>query len=338
MHLKRYALFGLFALLTACSFGTTVEDEPLEPNDDTALQEDTTDDTTQDSDVEEDVSYTGTVRTTGISIYQEGTHRLILDNRDFILLESDTVDLNGYVDERVEVTGDLRPTVEAGGQIMTVNSITLRPLDDSSDDEDDDVMVEDDSDTMTDDTDDDVMVDNDEDDDVMMEDTSADDTDEDDSMMEDDTTDDTVMDDNSDDSSPSTVGTDAQVEAMAKADFSSAAWTQRYCTEHIGFCLPIHRNWWYKSFGYTTSSLWYVEMGNEEIDAMGDGAIVVRLVEGDISTVGATDGTVQTQGNMVVGYRSWDDDRHFEIVADARLEAAVSYLTQNLVEYQEDEE
>ncbi|MFA7681711.1 MAG: hypothetical protein WCX61_01640, partial [Candidatus Peribacteraceae bacterium] len=60
------------------------------------------------------VTYQGVVQASGISIYQQGTHRLMMPDGRFILLESTDVDLNGYVGEEVEVTGALRPTVEAG--------------------------------------------------------------------------------------------------------------------------------------------------------------------------------------------------------------------------------
>ena len=72
-----------------------------------------------------DVQYTGIVRPAGISIYQEGSHRLLLPDGRFILLESKTADLNGYVNEEVDITGALRPTVEAGGMIMRVETISL---------------------------------------------------------------------------------------------------------------------------------------------------------------------------------------------------------------------
>ena len=41
------------------------------------------------------VSYIGMVKPAGISIYSEGTHRLVLETEKIILLESSTVDLNG---------------------------------------------------------------------------------------------------------------------------------------------------------------------------------------------------------------------------------------------------
>ncbi|MDD4627957.1 MAG: hypothetical protein PHE68_01015, partial [Candidatus Peribacteraceae bacterium] len=71
------------------------------------------------------VVYSGRVRTAGISIYMEGTHRLELPDGRFILLESTMVDLNGYVGELAEVSGTVRPTVEAGGMIMRVEQIRL---------------------------------------------------------------------------------------------------------------------------------------------------------------------------------------------------------------------
>src|SRR3989338_11421889 len=84
--------------------------------------------------VMEDVTYEGTLEAAGISIYMEGTHRLVLSGGDFILLESDTEDLNGYMNEQISVRGDVRSTVEAGGLIMTVENIALLEHEASSSD------------------------------------------------------------------------------------------------------------------------------------------------------------------------------------------------------------
>ena len=126
------------------------------------------------------------------------------------------------------------------------------------------------------------------------------------------------------------------IDSMAKDDYSPERWSQpKYCTGHIGFCVPIHKNWWYKSFGNTTSHLWHLELSNKEIQSLGDGPIVVKLVSGSIGSKKATDKQVRVQGNNVIGFRAWDDNSHFEIVADKSLENPVKYLTRELSKFEE---
>lgn len=115
--------------------------------------------------------------------------------------------------------------------------------------------------------------------------------------------------------------------AMAKANMAVANWTQQYCSTHVEFCTPVHKNWYYVSFGATSSSLWHVEMSNEEIVALGDGPISVVLQSG---TAPAADGQVTVDGGTVTGIRAWTNNRHFVISAPAALEPAVRYITQEL--------
>jgi hypothetical protein len=117
---------------------------------------------------------------------------------------------------------------------------------------------------------------------------------------------------------------------MAKEDISSARWTQLYCSPHIGFCVPVHKNWWYISFGNKADTLWHVEISSEEFEALGFGIIDIDLIGGDITSTGSTDGEVRISGSTVTGYRSWTQGRHFAITADAKLESAVRYMTEHV--------
>ena len=117
---------------------------------------------------------------------------------------------------------------------------------------------------------------------------------------------------------------------MAKEDISAGRWTQQYCSTHIAFCFPVHKNWYFKSFGSTTGSLWHVEVGAAAIENMGEGPIVVQLKNGDVTSLGVADGAVVESGGKVTGYRTWSDNRHFEISADASLKASVSIMLQGL--------
>ena len=123
---------------------------------------------------------------------------------------------------------------------------------------------------------------------------------------------------------------ESTINMMSDDNYASDRWTQEYCSAHIGFCIPIHKNWWYKSFGNTTSHLWHVELSNQEVEIIGDGPIVVNLISGSLSSMGGTDGKIQTTGSTSIGFLEWTDGTHFEIEADSRLVEAVRYLTEQL--------
>ncbi len=116
---------------------------------------------------------------------------------------------------------------------------------------------------------------------------------------------------------------------MAKQNMAASAWTQEYCSQGYGFCIPVHKNWWFSSF-LGGGALITVEVGPDEILASGDGPLKVSLQTGTLASVQATDGSVSVQGDMVYGYREWTDGRHFVISAPASLEAAVRYVTQSI--------
>jgi hypothetical protein len=129
---------------------------------------------------------------------------------------------------------------------------------------------------------------------------------------------------------------EARIVSMSADDIAEGNWVRDYCTGHIGFCVPVHKNWWFQSFGATSSELWHVEMNSAPLETLNDGPIAVRLVSGSIESIGATDGQVVREGSIVIGYRSWTDNRHFEITADARLESAIRHITESLSVYTEE--
>ena len=122
---------------------------------------------------------------------------------------------------------------------------------------------------------------------------------------------------------------------MARQNLDAANWTQAYCTSHIGFCISIHRNWWFKSFGAAAPSLWHLEVSAAEINTMGDGPLSVDLLPGSVSAQSATDGEVRVSGDQVIGYKEWTENRHFEIRAPSALQAAVTYMVQHLTPMEE---
>lgn len=119
---------------------------------------------------------------------------------------------------------------------------------------------------------------------------------------------------------------------MAKAKTDAANFTQVFCSRHAGFCVPIHKSWYYNSFGATSSYLWHVEVSSEEVAELGDGPLVINLATGSLDA-SIADGSVVTQGDFVIGYRQWTNGRHFEVSAPAALRSAVAYITENISVY-----
>ncbi|PIQ76481.1 hypothetical protein COU78_06800 [Candidatus Peregrinibacteria bacterium CG10_big_fil_rev_8_21_14_0_10_49_24] len=264
------------------------------------------------------VTYTGIVKPAGVSIYSEGTHRLVMEDGKFILLESNTKDLNGYVNEEVKVLGAIRPTTETDAMIMRVEGIELlQPKEEETVEE-----------TQTDNT-------MQQSTDIAERETS---TEEPEAETTPETTD--ANEEVSENTPPVLPSTPEVAEAspaflgrakkMASEDFGSSNWSQQYCTAHIGFCIPVHKNWWYKSFGATSTSYWHVEMNSESIENLGDGPIIVVLNGESLQALQIQDGSIHTEGSSVVGYRSWTNGRHFEVRADSSLRSAVEYITVNL--------
>ncbi len=278
------------------------------------------------------VTYTGVVQPAGISVYNQGTHRLVLPGGKFVLLEADDLDLNGYVGEDVQIFGALRPTVEAGGMIMRVERIELilkegeeqEPIEEGTSDE----PVEEELPPA-------------DEDDVVPEEELVEEPEE--SLPPEDAEPEELP--NTEDEEPASVEEEApaeeapvepsadlleRIEVMARQDYAAENWTQQYCTSHISFCAPVHRNWWFKSFGATSSTLWHVELSPEPIESLGQGPLVIELIAG---TIGEADGTVDTNNGEAVGYKEWTFGRHFRISGDKSLESAILYITQNITDY-----
>lgn len=262
------------------------------------------------------VSYSGTIKPLGISIFMEGTHRLSLQDGRFILLESDSIDLNGYVDEQVDVLGSIRPTVESDAMIMRVESISLQ---------DDETSESSSSSVDASQAQGDVSSSGSP---IVVEVSSA----RSEPLM--------VAENESDDrqgtgsSAPSTSSESADFLAhqkkMAGETFTPEQWTQEYCSAHIGFCVPVHRNWWYKSFGALSLHYWHLEMSAGPIEELHEGPLVVELDGESLQALDIEEGSIHTDGERVTGYRSWTNGRHFKIYADVSLRDAVEYITKNL--------
>lgn len=345
MHttIRTLVLFSSIVAVASCTPVTSPDDGTDLSSSEQVSSEDTTG--------THNVSYTGVIDELGITIYQQGTHRLTLPDERFVLLQSDSpsVDLDEYIGRQVEVRGSSRPTVEAGGTIMSVEQIIALEQSSSS------VSSEAVARTFC--------------GGIAALPCPA-------NQM--------CIDDPADDCDPNNGGADcggicvpevsfsssaaiassasvtansvtrppvssvsnvssaassspavpseleAEITLMATKDYAtSALWTQRYCTDHVGFCTPVHKEWYFQSFGSKAGTLWHVEFGMAEIVNVNDGPIRLDLVSGASASKNKSDGEVAIEGSQVVGYRDLGD-RHFEISGDARLKAAIEFMTKNL--------
>lgn len=261
--------------------------------------------------------YQGVLQPLGMSIYMEGTHRLDLEDGRFLLLES-IIDLQPYEGKHVEVLGAVRPTVEAGGQIMRIERVT--ELGESS---------------------------------ASSESSGSGSSLSSESSAESSASLSTVSSAIPVSSSRSSVSSSsalpsssslavissvsstnyqasdelsAKAEAMSKADMAISKWTQQYCSTPAGFCFPVHKNWYYNSFGATTSALWRVEVGPTAVNNLGEGPLIVLLLPG----AATADGNVTVSGDAATGQRAWTDNRHFEVRAPASLQAAIKIIVDGI--------
>ncbi len=311
------------------------------------------------------VSYIGTVDELGPSIMMEGTHKLLLPDGQFILLESTdaNLSLDSYLGKRVEVRGSVQPTVEGGGGIMRVEEVTI--LGDGA------VTVSSQNssaaqapamcggiaalacpsglvcvDDPTDSCDPlrggadcsgmcvpSVPVDSER---ASSPSSSAASS----SQQEKPTP---VPEKTSSSSStqfaPATTeafpsqSADESIDMISKQKNDAGLWTQKYCTSHRAFCISAHKNWYFKSFGATTTNLWHVEFASTPIDELHTGPIVLNLVNGLSASMNAKDGEIRTEGSDVIGFKDWTGGTHFEVIADARLRDAVSIMLRSIVPY-----
>lgn len=270
------------------------------------------------------VSYQGTLQKAGPSIYMQGTHELTLPTGKVILLESTDVDLEDYEGRNVMVRGIVQATVEEGGTIMSVQSLTALDTPPAASSE---AMSEDAASTDASEPAQQAS---------SVAPTPTPTSSEAPAASSEQASSEEQSSSEEQQTSSVEVSGDAQFQAwvasMSNDDTSAGNWTQEYCTPHSNFCVPIHRNWWWNSFGATANYLWHVEVAPQFPENLGDGPLVINLLSGDVASAGASDGQVRTQGEFVIGFRSWTDGRHFEISAPASLEAAVRYMTANLRE------
>ncbi len=313
-HMKHplFAVIASVSLLAACTPATPT---PI-PSDD----EGSSSSARQASSVREEIaSFQGIIEEAGISIYMQGSHRLRLANDGFLLLESDNLNLDDFEGQEVEVYGTLRDTVESGGRIMNVSEVTVLSGDSSSSEAlsmssisqaqtssavaaqaSSKVAVSSRSSVALSSVRSSVA--------SSLQAASA--------------------------QTASAASTDdamkARVQTMAGYNYAAANWSREYCSPNQGFCFPAHKNFYFKSFGATSSYLWHVEVSNAEIVNLGEGPISVNLHSGTVASKSATDRQVRDQGELTIGFIEWTDNKHFEVVGPVELKTAIAYITANL--------
>ncbi len=308
------------------------------------------------------VSYTGTVEDLGSGTFMQGTHKLVLSDGGFLLLQSNDINLNLniYLGKNVEVRGTVQPTNETGAMLMRVEEVTLldmtngsgglasrsfavcggfagikcsagfRCIDDPSDSCDpkqggadcSGICVPEETGTLSSSVASETPVSSSvqSSKSVASSKSSA-------SVISSSSV-------SSSASSPEISTNEQQILSLAKQVYDQdSLWTQKYCTSHVAFCIPVHKNWYFKSFGATTSNLWHVEFGISAIDSLGQGAMVLNLVQGTSASAGAADQQIKVHGSDIVGFKDWTDGNHFELIADARLKQPVLYMLSHIAAY-----
>lgn len=268
----------------------------------------------------------GMLQKAGVGIFMEGTHHLVTETNEELLLKSGTLNLDLYVDEKVRVSGEVSATVEAGGMIMDVESIETM-----SDADLPEVLEESSSSIIS------VasssrplpeysssarsLVSS-----VSVAKSSLAPSASSVAVASSSTAIPTA-------SSSAGIGSDrgASVTAMAKAQVDATNFRFQYCNDHIGFCIPYHRNWYFQSSGANISPyLWHVEFADLAIEEAGQGIIVLNLVSGSLE---GSDGVAVDQGDFVVASHQWTANRHFEVTGPKELRAAVEFMAKGIEVY-----
>lgn len=274
----------------------------------------------------------GVLQKAGVGIYMQGTHRLQMYDGTFLLLQSSTVRLDDYINARIVVTGRLQPTAETGGMIMNVEIIEAAEAFPQPE-----ILAEDGPKTTSSASSSALAMNS-----IpassfpaplpirsfystnAASSYSA--------RSSSSSAQPVSLPPASSSSSAGVVDVSSTIKAMARVASDSAAFTTKYCSSHIGFCFPMHKHWFYKSFGASVSPyLWHVEVSDQSVEEAGQGVIVLNLVSGAL--VGP-EGEAVVRGDFVVASRQWTGNRRFEISGPKELIAAVEFMASGLEVYQ----
>lgn len=123
---------------------------------------------------------------------------------------------------------------------------------------------------------------------------------------------------------------DPKLAAMQRSTVGSELFVSQYCTVNGGFCIPMHKKWYFTSFQRQAGTLWHVEIGPQEINALGEGLIVVDLIKGPLPADSA-DQTAVVSGNDVLVYKAWKEN-HLVVKAPVTLQSQAEYIAKNVTE------
>jgi predicted small lipoprotein YifL len=79
--------------------------------------------------VQTEISYTGTIQSFGVDVYQDGTHKIIMDNGATVVIQSPTINLNTYIGKKVTITGSMQKLIDNKSEVFTVTKIELSGID-----------------------------------------------------------------------------------------------------------------------------------------------------------------------------------------------------------------
>lgn len=282
----------------------------------------------------------GVVQKAGIGIAMEGTHKLEMDDGSFLLLRSSMVRLDDSLDMRVVVTGAVQPTVEVGGMIMNVEMLQraqpiAQPevLEETSSASSSSIsppvppfssaapiVLSSKASSAT--APSSVL--------APVRSSAAVASSSAKPLPSPSSSSSSIAAPSSSSPAPATT-VSLSVKAMSKAAVDAANFSTKYCSGHIGFCLPIHRNWYFQSFGANVSPyLWHVEVADHSVEDVGQGVIIVNLVSG---TFEGSEGVAVAGGDFVVASKQWTGSRHFEISGPKELKAAVEFMANGVEVY-----
>ena len=280
------------------------------------------------------LSAEGVVQKSGVGIYMEGTHQLVTDDGQILLLISATVNLDDYLDMRVSVVGEARPTIENGGTILHVESIQRVSAESTTPQVLEEEPVESAPSTESTSSSEPPLVAAPPP--VVASSSARPPVPRSSAAAVRSSASSVPLTVETSSSSASGLDMSASITRMKKVVADSVNFSQKYCTGHIGFCIPLHRNWYFQSFGATMSPyLWHVEIADHAVEEAGQGVIIVNLVIG--ATSADSEGAAQQQGDFVVAMRQWTGNRHFEISGSKELSASVEFIAQGLETYQSPE-
>lgn len=298
-------------------------------------------------------TFTGTVEPAGISIYMEGTHRLVLSDGRFILLESELVNLKSYEGKSVEVTGRVRATEEEGGRVMTVDrldDLALRSSESSESSASSETTTSSSSSSET---------------SVSTSSSSS-------SVVSISTTSSSVsvpavsssvsssvskasvvssasissvassvvssssatsvsvsVSSASVSSVVSSTGPDPRVAKMASQASDLSRWTSQYCFKSFPVCLSLHAFWTYD--GTFAPAGRHLEIASGPIELKGDGVLVVAILDGTLAERGVSDGQVVILDGRAMGYRDVNGKALLQVSGPAELQAAIQTLLEKVV-------